>query len=196
MVPNTFSASCALSPERRKLPDQRISRADSRILICSNMQSHISALWGSCSIIGDMPSKVWMTQIMLCARACDLGTGVASVCGAARTSETQHWFNFLLYFMQQGQSLSPASPPNRKPGAPQAHPPSPTVPIYQRERIILLRETPVNTHFPSVSKIIQLIKHAVLISCLGDQEKPNFIGGWFPSAIPAFYRRLYLCILC
>lgn len=108
LVPNAWSGtslgSCAFSPWPKKTPGPTgISRADSRIYICSNMQSHLSALWGSCSIIGDMPSKVGMKQIRLCSCVCDLGTGVT--CGAARTSETHHWLNFLLYFMQQGQSL-------------------------------------------------------------------------------------------
>lgn len=82
----------------------------------------------------------------------------------------------MLYFLQQGRGLSPASPPTATVNQGLTRRP-PTVPIYQRKRIVPLPETPVSTHFPSVSKIIQLIKRAVLISCLGAQEEQNFIGG-------------------
>lgn len=56
----------------------------------------------------------------------------------------------------------------------------------KREHIVLPHKTPVNPHFPSVSKINPLIRLPSLISCLWDHKNWNFIGGWFPQALPVF----------
>lgn len=65
----------------------------------------------------------------------------------------------------------------KTPGALQSHFPSLMVQICKREHIVLLHKTAVNPHFPSVSKIIQLIRLPSLISCLWDHKNQNFIGG-------------------
>lgn len=89
-----------------------------------------------------------------------------------------------------------SAPAVKHQGLSQSHFLSLIVQICKREHIVLLHKTPVNPNFPSVSKIIQLIRLPSLISCLWDHKNQNFIGGWFPQALPAFYRGLYLCILC
>lgn len=65
-----------------------------------------------------------------------------------------------------------------KKGAFQRLSPSITMQMWKREHIVFLRKTPVNPHFPSVSKIIELIRLASLISCLWNHKNQNFIGGW------------------
>lgn len=58
----------------------------------------------------------------------------------------------------------------KTPGAAQSHFLMLMVQICKREHIVLLHEIEVNPHFPSVSKIIQLIRLPTLISCLWDHK--------------------------
>lgn len=85
----------------------------------------------------------------------------------------------------------------KAPGASQSHFPLLTVQICKRELSVLLHKTLVNPHFPCVSKITQLIRLPSLISCLWDHKNQNFIGGWFPQALPCLLWRpvsLYLLL--
>lgn len=75
-------------------------------------------------------------------------------------------------------SVTTSSPPAVKhQGLHTSHFPSLMVQICKREHTVLLHKTPVIPHFPSVSKIIQLIRLSSLISCLWDHKNQNFIGG-------------------
>lgn len=83
------------------------------------------------------------------------------------------------------------------PGALQSHFQSFTLQICKREHVVLLHRIQVNPHFPRVSKIIQLIRLPSLISCLWDHKNQNFIGGWFPQALPCLLSQpvsLYLVV--